>query len=382
MNIHEYQARRLLSSFGLPYPVGRIAKTPDEAGSIAAQIGKPVVIKAQVLTGGRGKAGGVKLAEDAGQAKDLARHILDLNIKGYPVKRVLVVEAIDIAHEFYLGIIIDRVSRKPVMMASVAGGVDIEEVNRQTPEQILSLPIDPLLGLQEFQSRQIGFSLGLTPAQVRQFTNVASSLYRAFASLDASLCEINPLIIDRSGNLRALDAKLSIDDNALFRQTEIAALRDLESEDPLEQQAREQELSYVKLVGEVGCIVNGAGLAMATMDLVKLYGAEPANFLDIGGGARAERVATALRLVISDPNVKVVLINIFGGITRCDEVAKGVVTALKQVEVGVPIVVRLVGTNEDEGRRTLQRAGLTAATSVTEAAKAVIGKLKTAVESR
>jgi succinyl-CoA synthetase beta subunit len=382
LNIHEYQARRLLSSFGLPYPVGRIAKTPDEAGSIAAQIGKPVVIKAQVLTGGRGKAGGVKLAEDAGQAKDLARHILDLNIKGYPVKRVLVVEAIDIAHEFYLGITIDRVSRKPVMMASVAGGVDIEEVNRQTPEQILSLPIDPLLGLQEFQSRQIGFSLGLTPAQVRQFTNVASSLYRAFASLDASLCEINPLIIDRSGNLRALDAKLSIDDNALFRQTEIAALRDLESEDPLEQQAREQELSYVKLDGEVGCIVNGAGLAMATMDLVKLYGAEPANFLDIGGGARAERVATALRLVITDPNVKVVLINIFGGITRCDEVAKGVVTALEQVEVGVPIVVRLVGTNEDEGRRTLQRAGLTAATSVTEAAKAVIGKLKTAVESR
>ncbi len=382
MNLHEYQARRLLSSFGLPYPVGRIAKTPDEAGSIAAQIGKPVVVKAQVLTGGRGKAGGVKLAEDAGQAKDLARHILDLNIKGYPVKRVLVVEAIDIAHEFYLGITIDRVSRKPVMMASVAGGVDIEEVNRQTPEQILSLPIDPLLGLQEFQSRQIGFSLGLTPAQVRQFTNIASSLYRAFDSLDASLCEINPLIIDHSGNLRALDAKLSIDDNALFRQTEIAALRDLESEDPLEQQAREQELSYVKLDGEVGCIVNGAGLAMATMDLVKLYGAEPANFLDIGGGARAERVATALRLVITDPNVKVVLINIFGGITRCDEVAKGVVTALEQVEVGVPIVVRLVGTNEDEGRRTLQRAGLTAATSVTEAAKAVIGKLKTAVESR
>ena len=382
MNLHEYQARRLLSSFGLPYPVGRIAKTPYEAGSIAAQIGKPVVIKAQVLTGGRGKAGGVKLAEDAGQAKDLARHILDLNIKGYPVKRVLVVEAIDIAHEFYLGITIDRVSRKPVMMASVAGGVDIEEVNRQTPEQILSLPIDPLLGLQEFQSRQIGFSLSLTPAQVRQFTNIASSLYRAFANLDASLCEINPLIIDGSGNLRALDAKLSIDDNALFRQTEIAALRDLESEDPLEQQAREQELSYVKLDGEVGCIVNGAGLAMATMDLVKLYGAEPANFLDIGGGARAERVATALRLVITDPNVKVVLINIFGGITRCDEVAKGVVTALEQVEVGVPIVVRLVGTNEDEGRRTLQRAGLTAATSVTEAAKAVIGKLKTAVESR
>ena len=382
MNLHEYQARRLLSSFGLPYPVGRIAKTPDEAGSIAAQIGKPVVVKAQVLTGGRGKAGGVKLAEDAGQAKDLARHILDLNIKGYPVKRVLVVEAIDIAHEFYLGITIDRVSRKPVMMASVAGGVDIEEVNRQTPEQILSLPIDPLLGLQEFQSRQIGFSLSLTPAQVRQFTNIASSLYRAFANLDASLCEINPLIIDGSGNLRALDAKLSIDDNALFRQTEIAALRDLESEDPLEQQAREQELSYVKLDGEVGCIVNGAGLAMATMDLVKLYGAEPANFLDIGGGARAERVATALRLVITDPNVKVVLINIFGGITRCDEVAKGVVTALEQVEVGVPIVVRLVGTNEDEGRRTLQRAGLTAATSVTEAAKAVIGKLKTAVESR
>ena len=382
MNLHEYQARQLLSRFGLPYPDGRIATTPDEAAKIAAEIGKPVVIKAQVLTGGRGKAGGVKLAENAGQAKDVATQILALSIKDFPVKRVLVVEATDIVHEFYLGIIVDRVSRLPALMASAAGGVDIEEVNRQTPEQILSLPIDPLLGLQEFQSRQVGFSLGLSPAQVRQFTDIASSLYRAFMSLDASLCEINPLIIDGSGNLRPLDAKLSIDDNALFRQSELATLRDLDSEDPLERQAREQELSYVKLDGEVGCIVNGAGLAMATMDLVKLYGAEPANFLDIGGGARAERVATALRLVISDAKVRVVLINIFGGITRCDEVAKGIIAALEQVKVGVPIVVRLVGTNEQEGRRILRHAGLTAVTSVTEAAKAVIGKLNTEAESK
>lgn len=382
MDLHEYQARQLLSRFGLPYPDGSIASTPDEAASIAAQIGGPVVVKAQVLTGGRGKAGGVRLAENPGQAKDIARQILALNIKGFPVNRVLVVEATDILHEFYLGIIIDRVSRRPVLMASAAGGVDIEEVNRQTPEQIISLPIDPLLGLQEFQSRQIGFRLGLSPAQVRQFTGISASLYRAFMGLDASLCEINPLIVDGAGSLRPLDAKLSIDDNALFRQTELAALRDLESEDPLERQAREQDLSYVKLDGEVGCIVNGAGLAMATMDLVKLYGAEPANFLDIGGGARAETVATALRLVITDPKVKAVLINIFGGITRCDEVARGIIAALEQVQVDVPIVVRLVGTNEQEGRRILRQAGLTAVTSVTEAARAVIGTLNLAAESK
>lgn len=382
MNLHEYQARELFSKFGLPYPAGRVANTPREAGNIAAEIGKPVVVKAQVLTGGRGKAGGVRLAENAAQAETQASQIFGLNIKGYPVERVLVTEAADIAREFYLGVIIDRVSRMPVLMASAAGGVDIEEVSQQTPEKIFSLPIDPLLGLQEFQARQIGFSLDLTSAQVRQFSSIALSLYRGFANMDASLCEINPLITDRSGNLQALDAKLSIDDNALFRQAELAALRDLDSEDPLERQAREQGLSYVKLDGEVGCIVNGAGLAMATMDLVKLYGAEPANFLDIGGGARAERVAEALRLVISGPNVKAVLINIFGGITRGDEVATGIVAALDQVKVGVPIVVRLVGTNEEEGRRILEQAGLTAVTSVTEAAKAVIDKLGSDGESK
>ncbi len=376
MNLHEYQARELLGQFGLPYPAGQVATTPAEARRIAAEIGKPVVVKAQVLTGGRGKAGGVKLAKDADEAEQRATQILGMLIRGYVVRRVLITEVIDIARELYLGIVIDRQSQRPVLMASAAGGIDIEEVARQTPEKIMTVAIDPLLGLLEFQARQVGFKLELTPAQVRQFSTIALSLYKSFAGLDASLCEINPLVVRSDGNLQALDAKLSIDDNSLYRHPELAALRDPEAEDPFEREAREDGLSYVKLDGEVGCIVNGAGLAMATMDVIKLFGASPANFLDVGGGARAERVTLALRLILSDPKVKAVLFNIFGGITRCDEVAHGIVAARSQLEADVPIVVRLVGTNQEEGHRILRDAGLTAVTSMTEAAQSVVAALK------
>ena len=372
MNLHEYQAKELLAARGVPLLPGKVAFSPAEAREIAREIGTTVVVKAQVLTGGRGKAGGVKLAHDPEEAEEAARQILGMSIKGITVRKVLVAEAAEIVQEIYLGAVLDRPKRAITLMASAAGGVDIEEVARDAPEKILRQTADPFLGLSDYQARELGFGLGLSPPQVRQFTQIARALFRTLSETDATLCEINPLAVVPDGSLKALDAKINLDDNALFRQKQLEAQRDLDEEDPLERRAREQGINFVKLDGTIGCIVNGAGLAMATMDAVKMAGAEPANFMDVAGGARADRVAAALRIILSDPNVRAVLFNIFGGITRCDEVARGLLAAKQEVDVKVPIVVRLVGTNEEEGRRLLQEAGIGAFTTMKEAADAVV----------
>jgi len=372
VNLHEYQAKELLAARGVPILPGKVAFSPSEARDIAAEIGKTVVVKAQVLTGGRGKAGGVKLARSPDEAEEAARQVLGMSIKGITVKKVLVAEAAEIVQEIYLGAVLDRPRRAITLMASAAGGIDIEEVARDAPEKILRAAADPSLGLADYQARELGFGLGLSPAQVRQFAQIAQALFRTLIESDATLCEINPLALGPDGNLTALDAKVSLDDNALFRQKALEAQRDLDEEDPLERRAREQGINFVKLDGTIGCIVNGAGLAMATMDAVKMAGAEPSNFMDVAGGARADRVAAALRIILSDPNVEAVLFNIFGGITRCDEVARGLLAAKQEVDVKVPIVVRLVGTNEEEGRRLLREAGIGAFTAMKEAADAVV----------
>ncbi|HEV8633437.1 MAG TPA: ADP-forming succinate--CoA ligase subunit beta [Chloroflexota bacterium] len=372
MNLHEYQAKELLAARGVPILPGKVAFSPAEARDIAAEIGKTVVVKAQVLTGGRGKAGGVRLVRSPDEAEEAARQILGMSIKGITVKKVLVAEAAEIVQEIYLGAVLDRPRRGITLMASAAGGIDIEEVARDAPEKILRAAADPFLGLADYQARELGFGLGLSPTQVRQFARIAQALFRTLIESDATLCEINPLALGPDGNLTALDAKVSLDDNALFRQKALEAQRDLDEEDPLERRAREQGINFVKLDGTIGCIVNGAGLAMATMDAVKMAGAAPANFMDVAGGARADRVAAALRIILSDPNVKAVLFNIFGGITRCDEVARGLLAAKQEVDVKVPIVVRLVGTNEEEGRRLLREAGIGAFTTMKEAADAVV----------
>jgi len=373
VNIHEYQAKQVLSRYGLPIPRGEVATTPERAREIAERFGVPVVVKAQVLVGGRGKAGGVKLASTPAAAEERARDILGMRIKGSVVRKVLVAEASSITRELYLSAVVDRASQAVVLMASAAGGVDIEEVARATPEKIVRAKVDPCLGLADFQARELAFGLGVEPARVREFVKIASGLYSALVQCDASLAEINPLAVAADGSLQCLDAKMVLDDNALFRHPDLEAMRDVEEEDPFEARARAEGLSYVKLDGNIGCVVNGAGLAMATMDVVKLHGGAPANFLDIGGGARAERVSTALQIVLADPAVRAVLFNIFGGITRCDEVARGIVEVLDSVRAAVPIVVRLVGTNEEEGRQILGRAGLVAVASMDEAARAVVG---------
>ncbi|MBX6771953.1 MAG: ADP-forming succinate--CoA ligase subunit beta [Chloroflexi bacterium] len=375
MNLHEYQAKDLLRQHAIPIPPGEVAATPAEAGAIARRLGRPVVVKAQVLTGGRGKAGGVKLAATPAEAESVSASILGMTIRGHIVRRVLVAEAAEIARELYLGAIVDRSSKSIVFMASAEGGVEIEEVARAAPEKILRRSVDPYLGFAEFQARELGFGLGLDAGQVRAFAAIARGLYDTLCQNDATLLEINPLAITPTGDLLALDAKMVIDDSALHRHPELEALRDVEAEDPIEARARQEGISYVKLDGTIGCVVNGAGLAMATMDVIKLYGGEPANFLDIGGGARAERVAAALELLLSDSKVKAILFNIFGGITRCDEVARGIVTALQSLGEGmrrVPIIVRLVGVNEAEGRAILQAARITALSSMTEAAQAAV----------
>jgi succinyl-CoA synthetase beta subunit len=361
-----------LRARGIPIPPGEVARTPEEARLIAQQIGKPVVVKAQVLTGGRGKAGGVKLAQTPNEAEAVAERILGMDIKGHTVKKVLVAEAADIGQELYLGAILDRSVKGITVMGSAAGGMDIEEVAATTPEKIVKVTADRQLGLQDYQARELGFALGLTGPQVREFQAIALALFKTMVESDATLCEINPLAIGPDGHLYALDAKISLDDNAIYRHKDWEQLRDLEAEDPLERQAREQGINFVKLDGTIGCIVNGAGLAMATMDAVKAAGAAPANFMDVAGGARADRVAAALRLILSDPNVKAVWFNIFGGITRGDEVARGLLEAKSQVDVKVPIVVRLVGTNEEEGRRLLREGGIEAFTTMKEAADAVV----------
>jgi succinyl-CoA synthetase beta subunit len=376
LKLHEYQSKRVFARYGVPIPQGDVATTPDEARRIAARLGKRVVIKSQVLVGGRGKAGGIRLANTPDEAEDIADQILGMNIKGLTVKKVLVDEAAAIATEIYLGIVIDRTQHRPVIMASSEGGVEIEEVARATPERIFRISIDPFLGLQQYQARELAFGIGLPKDLVSAFVKIAQGLYQTFVDCDASLAEINPLVITGEGKLLAVDGKILLDDNALFRHFELAEMRDADEESPEEQEARRHGLSYVKLDGEIGCMVNGAGLAMATMDIIKLHGGEPANFLDIGGGAQADKVAAALRIILSDPNVKAVLFNIFGGITRCDEVAKGILEALHSLETDVPMVARLVGTNEAEGRQILAEAQMMTAATLSEAAEKAVAEAR------
>jgi len=368
VNLHEHQAADLFAKHGIRTNGGDVAFTPEDAEAIARSMGGPVVVKAQVHTGGRGKAGGVKLARTPEEARKAAAAILGLDIRGHVVRKVLVAPAANIAQEFYLGVTLDRTRRQNVIMASAEGGVDIEEVARERPERIERALADPFLELHAWQARQIAFWLGIPADKVAGFATIARQLYDAYLSEDATLAEINPLVLTGSGEWLALDAKMSIDDNALFRHPEFESLRDLEAEDPTELDARQSGISFVKLDGDIGCIVNGAGLAMATMDAVKLHGGEPANFLDVGGGASADQVAKAFGLVTADPNVRAILINIFGGITRGDVVAQGIVEARRRVEVTVPIVVRLSGTNAEEGQRLLAEAGLTATESMDDAA--------------
>ena len=372
MKLHEYQSKRIFAEHGVPIPRGDVATTPEAARQIAARLGGRVVVKSQVLVGGRGKAGGIRLADHPDEVERVADQILGMNIKELTVKKVLIDQAADIDTEIYLGIVIDRARRRPVMMASAEGGVEIEEVARATPERIVKIAIDPFLGLQSYQGRELAFGIGLPKELVRDFVKIAQGLYNAFLQCDASLAEINPLVITGDGKLLAVDGKMLLDDNALFRHFELAEMRDADEETPEEQEARRHGLSYVKLDGEIGCMVNGAGLAMATMDITKLYGGAPANFLDIGGGAQADRVAAALRIILSDPNVRAVLFNIFGGITRCDEVAKGILAALEEVPTNVPMVARLVGTNEKEGREILASANMITAATLAEAAEKAV----------
>lgn len=376
MNLHEYQSKQIFSRYGIPIPRGRVASNSDEVKQIAEELGGRVVVKSQVLVGGRGKAGGIRLAKTAEEAQELANRILGMEIKGLPVRRVLVDEAVGIEKEIYLGITNDRASRKPVMIASAEGGVDIEEVAARSPDRIIRLHIDPLLGLREYQSRDIAVAIDLPKEYWRQFMAVADGLWQVYKDNDATLVEINPLVITKEKRLIALDGKMVIDDNALFRRPDLAEKRDLDVEAPEEITARKYGLSYIKLDGQIGCMVNGAGLAMATMDIIKLYGGQPANFLDIGGGAGADKVAAAFRIILSDPNVCAVLINIFGGITRGDEVARGILSAIQEVKPSVPMVVRLVGTNAEEGRRLLADANMITAETLAEAAEKSVAAAK------
>ncbi len=366
MKIHEYQAKELFRREGIPVPRGKVVTTPDEAFDVAKEYGMTVVVKAQVLVGGRGKAGGVKLAKTPDEAKAHAESILGMDIKGLTVEKVLVTEAVDIATEIYLGVIMDRRSQRPLIMASAAGGVEIEEVAKENPEAIHRLSVDPLRGVVPFQGRALAGALHDDFAVVRQIATIIEQLCRVFDSTDASLAEINPLVVTPSGDVVAIDAKINIDDSALYRQTGVDEMRDLSAEDPGEVEARKADLSFVKLQGNVGCVVNGAGLAMATMDLIQAYGGKPANFLDIGGSSNPQKVVTALNIILRDPNVKSIFINIFGGITRCDDVARGLVTAFKELNLKQPIVVRLTGTNEDEAKEILAEMSLEAASTMDE----------------
>jgi succinyl-CoA synthetase beta subunit len=372
VNIHEFQSRALFQAAGIPMPDGDVATTPAEAESIARRVGGTVVVKAQVHAGGRGKAGGVKLAKTPAEAAATAGKILGMTIKGLVVQKVLVVPAADIATEAYVGLIMDRSSQRPVFMVSPAGGIDIEEVAARTPERIRRLPVDPRYGLLTHQAMGLAFFLYRDFAQARAAARILEQLYHVFTVNGCSLAEINPLVTTPDGRVVALDAKISIDDNELDRRPDLAELRDESAEAASEVQARRASLTFIKLEGNVGCIVNGAGLAMATMDLVKFYGGEPANFLDIGGSSNPEKVVNALRIITSDPNVKAILFNIFGGITRTDDVANGIKTALSQFPVKVPIVVRLTGTNEAEAVKILQGIGMTALSDMDQAVQKVV----------
>ena len=365
MKVHEYQAKEILARYGVAIPRGKVATKADEAKAIAAELGGKVVIKAQVHAGGRGKAGGVKLASGPDEAFKVAGQILGMKLvskqtgpEGKIVHKVLVEEALGIARELYLGVVLDRAAGLPVLMASKFGGMEIEEVAAEHPEAILKEHFDPCQGLQAYQARRLGFALELKGDTFKKFVEFVTALARAYNESDATLAEINPLLITADGDVLALDAKMNFDDNAMARHADIAAMRDLDEEEPLEVEASKYDLNYIKLDGNIGCMVNGAGLAMATMDIIKHHGGAPANFLDVGGGASQERVANAFRILLSDPGVKAVLINIFGGIVRCDMIAAGVVAAAKNLHVKVPIVVRLEGTNVEEGRRILAESGL------------------------
>ena len=386
MKIHEYQAKAILAKHGVPVPRGEVATTEAEAGAIAGRLGGDiVVVKAQIHAGGRGKGGGVKLAKSASEAQTLAGKMLGMTLithqtgpEGRVVARVLVEEGLQMTRELYLSLVLDRASGKPVMMASSAGGMDIEEVAATTPHKIVRVSIEPGVGLVPFEARQLGFAIGLDGPLVNKAVKLMTSLYDAFVATDASLIEINPLVVTADDNLLALDAKMTFDDNALYRHPEIKELRDLGEEDALEIEASKSSLNYIHLDGNIGCMVNGAGLAMATMDIIKIAGGEPANFLDVGGGANAEQIKNAFRILMSDKNVKAVLINIFGGILRCDVLAQGVIAAVKELGVPVPIVIRMEGTNVDEGKRLLKESGMnfTTADSMGEAASMVVGLAK------
>lgn len=372
MKLHEYQSKQIFSNYGIPIPSGRVATNAADAKRIAEELGKPVVIKSQVLVGGRGKAGGIRLAKSPHEAEDLATQILGMEIKGLPVHKILIDEAASIETEIYLGITNDRSARKPVMMASSAGGVEIEQVARDTPEKIVKVHIDPLLGLRDYQSRDLAAGIDLPREHWRMFGQIGRGLWQAYLNSDATLAEINPLVITSHNQLLAVDGKMVLDDNAMFRHPDLAEMRDMDIEPESESEARKYSLSFIKLDGYIGCMVNGAGLAMATMDIIKLNGGEPANFLDIGGGASSEKVAAALRIILSDTNVKAVLFNIFGGITRGDEVARGILAALNEVKTDVPMIIRLVGTNAEKGRQILSQANMITAETLVDAAKKAI----------
>jgi succinyl-CoA synthetase beta subunit len=387
VKIHEYQAKAILARHGVAVPAGEVAFTPAEARDIAQRLGGgTVVVKAQIHAGGRGKGGGVKLAKSPEEAEAIARAMIGMRLvthqtgpEGRIVSRVLVESGLQMSRELYLGLVIDRAAARPVMMASPDGGVDIETVAAKTPERIFKEHLDPATGLVPFQTRKLAFALGLGGGQVQQASKLMTAVYDAFIRTDASLVEINPLVVTGSGDLVALDAKMNFDDSALARHPDLRELRDLGEEDPLEIEASKFSLNYIRLHGSIGCMVNGAGLAMATMDIIKLAGGEPANFLDVGGGADAEQIRNAFKILMSDQNVRAVLINIFGGILRCDVLAQGVITAVKELDVRTPIVIRMEGTNVEEGKRLLRESGLnfTTADSMGEAAKRIVELSKT-----
>ena len=385
MNIHEYQAKELLKRFGVPVPKGKVASNPQEAGAVARELGGACVVKAQIHAGGRGKAGGVKLVKSPEEAEKVAADLLGKILvthqtgpQGREVRRLLIEEGLPIEREFYLGMVLDRAISKVTVIASTEGGVEIEEVAQKNPVKIIKEVIDPAVGLLPFQCRRLAYSLGISQERIENFTRLLQALARAFVEIDCSLAEINPLVLTKDGNLLALDAKINVDNNALFRQPEIESLRDLNEEDPKEYEASRLGLSYISLDGNIACMVNGAGLAMATMDIIKICGGEPANFLDVGGGATQERVTEAFKILLSDKRVKGVLVNIFGGIMRCDVIAQGVVDAARAVSVTVPLVVRLQGTNVAEGRKILSDSGLAIipAETMAEAGEKIVQAVK------
>jgi len=386
MNLHEYQSKKIFAEYGIPVPTGFVAGTPDEAVAMAKKLGGPVwVVKAQVHAGGRGKAGGVKVTRDLDAVRDATQKMLGTRLatkqtgpEGLPVNQVYVETGSEIEREIYLSLTLNREKGRIAVVASAAGGMDIEEVAEKEPEKILSVTVHPAVGLEAYQARELGFGLGLTPAQIGEFTAILKSLYKLYIDQDASLIEVNPLIVTKAGNLVALDAKIGIDPNAVFRHPVLAALRDKSQEDPIEARAAEHDLNYVSLDGDIACMVNGAGLAMATMDIIKLHGGKPANFLDVGGGATVERVTAAFELILSNPKVRAILVNIFGGIVRCDVIAEGIMVAVKKVGVKVPVIVRLEGTNASQAREMLAQSGLavTPAAALTDAAKKAVAAAK------